>query len=216
MVTERTRKKIIDALMSLAAERRWPDIALPDIAERAGTDLAALRGAYDTRLAIVEDFARRIDQAVLKDGDGDMADEVARERLFDVLMRRFDELAPYKDALRSLFKSARRDPMLALALCRIAAVSQSWMLTAAGIGTGGIFGRIRGNGLVVAYARVFRVWLGDADPGLARTMSALDRELRRGETALDRLARLGRVLRSPRRSGPRATEAAVSDADAAA
>ncbi len=216
MVTERMRKKIIDALMALAADRRWSDITLSAIAERAGIDLATLRGAYDTRPAILEDFARRVDLAVLKDGDDDMADEVPRERLFDVLMRRFDELKPYKDALKTLFVSARRDPVLALSLGRIAAISQSWMLTAAGIGTGGLLGRMRINGLVVAYARVFGVWLDDDDPGLARTMSALDRTLRRGETTLDRLARFGCALRPPRRSRSRPATAVEPETDVAA
>ena len=44
------------------------------------------------------------------------ADEPARERLFDVLMRRLEILAPYKDAVRSIMCSARRNPGLALAL----------------------------------------------------------------------------------------------------
>ena len=38
---------------------------------------------------------------VLAGGDVDMAEEPARERLFDVLMRRLEALAPYKEAIRS-------------------------------------------------------------------------------------------------------------------
>ena len=64
-----------------------------------------------------------------------MAEEPPRERLFDVLMRRLEALAPYKDAVRSLMRSARRNPGLALALNGMALRSQRWMLTAAGIGT---------------------------------------------------------------------------------
>lgn len=214
MVSERTRKKIVDAFMALAEERRWPDITLSAIAERADVDLTQLRGAYDTRIAIVEDFARRIDLAVLKGDGDDMSDETARERLFDVLMRRFDALAPHKRALRSLSDSARRDPALALALSRISAVSQNWMLTAAGIDSGGVFGLIKVQGLVLAYMRVFRVWLGDEDPGLAKTMSALDRELRRGERVLTRLSGLRGPFRRSRRQAPRETGATAGPADA--
>ena len=39
-------------------------------------------------------------------------------------------------------------------------------------------------GLGLTYASVFRTWLEDDDPGLARTMAALDRRLRRGERTL--------------------------------
>ena len=48
--------------------------------------------------------------------DPDMAEEPPRERLFDVLMRRLEVLAPHKEAVRSLLRSARRNPRLALAL----------------------------------------------------------------------------------------------------
>ena len=56
-----------------------------------------------------------------------------RERLFDVLMRRLEILAPHREAVRSLLRSARRNPPLALALNGLAVRSQQWMLTAAGI-----------------------------------------------------------------------------------
>ena len=215
MATERTRKKIVEATMALAQEMRWQDITLAAIAERAKIDLAALRDAYDSKLAILEDFARRIDLAVLKTGDDDMADEIARERLFDVIMRRFDALAPYKPALRSLDTCARRDPVLALSLGRIASISQSWMLTAAGIDTAGLLGQVKSKGLVLTYTRVFRIWLGDDDPGLARTMSALDRELRRGETIVSRLG--GLTERFTRRKSASATSAdEAPDAEAEA
>ena len=74
---------------------------------------------------------------MLAGGDADMAEEPPRERLFDVLMRRLEALAPYKEAVRSLMRSARRNPGLALALNAMAVRSQHWMLEAAGIGAVG-------------------------------------------------------------------------------
>jgi hypothetical protein len=58
------------------------------------------------------------------------------------------------------------------------------MLTAAGIDTSGPRGAVRIAGLSSVYASVFRIWLEDEDPGLARTMAALDRRLRSGERTL--------------------------------
>jgi hypothetical protein len=53
---------------------------------------------------------KEIDHVVLAGGDSDMAEEPARERLFDVLMRRLEALAPFRDAVRSIMRSARRNP----------------------------------------------------------------------------------------------------------
>ncbi|MGH9810464.1 MAG: hypothetical protein ACRD9W_24995, partial [Terriglobia bacterium] len=69
--------------------------------------------------------------------------------------------------------------------------SQHWMLQAAGIGTEGPLGGLRVSGLAVIYASVFRIWLDDEDPGLARTMAALDRRLRRGESAVRTFEQVG-------------------------
>src|SRR5215467_10070857 len=54
--------------------------------------------------------------------------ETSLERLFDVLMRRIEMLAPHKQAMRSLLRSATRNPGLALALNTMAVRSQQWML----------------------------------------------------------------------------------------
>ncbi|HEX2256843.1 MAG TPA: TetR/AcrR family transcriptional regulator, partial [Afifellaceae bacterium] len=181
MATDKTRKQIIDALMALAAERDWEGIGLEAVAARASVSLVRLRQAYDGRLDILADLARRTDQTVLAGLDPDMAEEAPRERLFDVLFARFEALLPYRPGLRGLAGGARRDPFLALALNRIAVTSMAWMLTAAGIPATGAVGAARAQGLALVWARVMRVWLDDDDPGLARTMAALDRRLREAE-----------------------------------
>jgi hypothetical protein len=130
---------------------------------------------------------------VLAGGEADMAEEPPRERLFDVLMRRLEALAPYRAAVRSLMRSAYRNPGLALALNGFAVRSQQWMLTAADIDAAGPRGLIRAQGMALFYSRVLQVWLRDDDPGLARTLAALDRELARGQRwagFLDDLCRL--------------------------
>jgi AcrR family transcriptional regulator len=167
--------------MALLAEKPIEDISLIDIAARAEVSLAQLREAFSSPLAILAARVKRVDRTVLAGGEGDMADEPVRERLFDVLMRRLEVMADEKDAVRSLMRSARRNPGLALVLNRLTVESQQWMLSAAGIAAAGPSGMLRAQGLALLYARVLRTWVNDDDPGLARTMAALDRELARGQ-----------------------------------
>ena len=199
MVQPKTRNKIIDSLMELAAERRWEEVTLEALAERAGVTLSALRAAYGGRTEILSDFIRRIDERVLSAIDSDMADEAPREKLFDVLFSRFEALGPYRPAIRSLGAAARRDPLLALELNRMVTGSMGWMLTAAGIPATGAGGLARAQGLALVWARVMRVWLDDEDAGLARTMAELDRQLRQAERNFMRLKRLQQFLRGSRR-----------------
>ena len=197
------RDKAVDALMALLAEQSFEDIGLAEIAGRAGLKLSQLRTEFGSTLAIVGAHIKDIDRAVLAGGGGDMAEEPARERLFDVLMRRLEVLAPYKEAVRSLLRSARRNPGLALALNAMAVRSQQWMLEAAGIGASGAKGALRAQGAALMFARVLSVWFDDDEPGLDRTMAALGRGLASAERwagFLDDLCALPKcVLRGPRR-----------------
>jgi AcrR family transcriptional regulator len=175
------RERIIDAFMALLAEKPIERIGFAEIAKAAKVSLADLRGAFASTLAILAAHMRETDRAVLAGGDADMAEEPPRERLFDVLMRRLELLAPHKAAVRSLVRSAARNPGLALALNSLVVRSQQWMLTAADIGASGPRGMLRAQGLALLFASVLRTWIRDEDPGLARTMAALDRALARGQ-----------------------------------
>jgi AcrR family transcriptional regulator len=187
------RDKAVDALMALLAEHSFEDIGLAEVAGRAGLKLSQLRAEFGSTLAIVGAHIKDIDRAVLAGGTADMAEEPARERLFDVLMRRLEALAPYKEAVRSLLRSARYDPPLTLALNVMAVRSQQWMLTAAGIDASGPKGMVRAQGLALLFANVLRTWVDDDDDGLARTLAALDQDLARGQRfagLLDDLCRI--------------------------
>ena len=104
-----------------------------------------------------------------------------RERLFDVLMKRFEEMDPDKEAVRSILcgsvtnvESLARGP---LSLYR----SMRWMLEAANISSSGMRGQLRIKGLALIYLAVLRAWLADDSEDMARTMSSLDRQLSRAE-----------------------------------
>jgi len=197
------RDKAIDALMALLAEHSLDEIGLAEIAGRAGLKLSQLRAEFGSVLAIFAAHMTDIDRAVLAGGDADMAEEPARERLFDVLMRRLEALAPYKEAVRSVLRSARCKPGLALALNAMAVRSQHWMLEAAGINTSGPRGALRTQGAALMFARVLTVWVDDEEEGLDRTMAALDRGLASAERwagFVDDLCAIPKcVLRGPRR-----------------
>jgi AcrR family transcriptional regulator len=175
------RDKAVDALMALLAEHSFEQIGLAEVAGRAGLKLSQLRAEFGSTLAIVGAHIKDIDRTVLAGGTGDLTEEPARERLFDVLMRRLEALAPYKEAVRSLLRSARRNPGLALALNAMSVRAQKWMLEAAGIGASGPKGALRAQGSALMFASVLSVWFDDDEPGLDRTMAALGRGLASAE-----------------------------------
>src|ERR1700679_733331 len=104
------RARIVDALMALAAEQPFEDITISAICTEAGVSLADFRDAFPSKGAVLGGFSKRIDRIVLQRQTDDMADEDAKERLFDVLMQRFDAMKPYREGLREITQWLRRDP----------------------------------------------------------------------------------------------------------
>jgi AcrR family transcriptional regulator len=189
--------------MALAAERPWEDITISDIARHADVTLAEFRDHFISKGAILGAFARRIDKIVLEGTGDELAEESAKDRLFDVLMRRLDAMSPYKEAIEGIVEWSDRDPLAAAALNRQAVNSMRFMLEAAGIGSEGPVGMLKRQGLVFVWRRILARWFRDDDPGLARTMAALDRELARGGRIVARANDLYH-LTSPLRSLARA------------
>jgi AcrR family transcriptional regulator len=184
---------IIAALLELAGERSWEDITISDVATRANVSLATFRDFFPSKGAVLASFTRNIDKIVLDGTTEDLLGEPAKDRLFDVLMRRLDALAPYKLGIEGIWDWTRRDPLAATAINTLVVNSMRFMLEAAGIESEGPVGVLKLQGLALAWGRVLDTWLRDDDPGHAETMAALDRELSRGEQFVARAEDLNRL-----------------------
>lgn len=176
--------RVIDAALALAAGRGWRRLSLGDIANEAGLTLAGLRAVFPSKAAILGGFLRRTDERVLAGGGtaGLAEGSSARDRLFDVLMRRFDVMRPHRDAITAIARDSLFDPLAALCLGPSLMCSMAWMLEAAGLNSAGLKGGLSSKGLALVYLGALRAWLKDDSADLAKTMAALDRGLRRAET----------------------------------
>jgi ubiquinone biosynthesis protein COQ9 len=188
MLDQTTRRgKIIEATMRLAVTRGWSGLSLDEIASEAGVNLAEFRQEFQSKAQILVAFTRAVDDAVLaKIGRPEAGTEV-RDRLFDVLMTRFEVMAPDKPALRRIMEDLRYRPGESLVQAGAAGRSMYWMMAAAGLDAGGPRGAFGVPGVIGIYARAFDIWLEDDDPGMARTMAALDSRLRRAERMVRRV-----------------------------
>lgn len=188
------RDRILDAALALAARRPWEEVSLHDVSEEAGVSLAEMHGMFRDKLDLLVALSDRVDQQVLEQLDTEMTGEPPRERLFDVMMARFDVLRPHRAAVRSIAHALSRSPADLVRLRDAGMRSMVWTLEAAGIDSTGQLGMVRGQGLAVVFARTLRVWLEDDDPGMAKTMVALDRRLREGERAMGFAEGLSRMF----------------------
>lgn len=207
--------KIIDAAMKLAAERPWSEVTLREIADTAGLTMADMKKEVSSKAHIFGLFTSAVDKEVLaKAGELDPV-QSPRDNIFETIMNRFDVMQPYKSGIKSILKVPSPDPRLIQRLLS----SQGWMLEASGISSYGPMGGLKTVGLASVYLQVARIWLDDDDPGMAKTMAALDRRLRRGERSIqaidDGCRSLGRLTSLFKNRRRKADEASTSDADTA-
>lgn len=180
---------LMEALWRVVAAEGWRGATIEAVAAEAGVPAAGLRARFPSRVLLLARHATLVDRVVI-DGTIPEAGGSPRERVFDVLMRRFDALQVHRAGLLRLLEDLPRDPLTALAVAPLLPVSMARMLEAAGIAADGALGPVRVNGLAGVWIAAIQAWRKDDSADLAATMAALDK-------ALDRAESLARSLRLP-------------------
>jgi AcrR family transcriptional regulator len=173
--------RLVNAALRLIARHGWRRLSMAAIATEADLPILTVYRTFPSKPAILCAFSRRIDEIVLAAPLDAGPDERPRDRVFDLLMRRFDALRAHRDAFEVLGRELLADPAAALVLGVALLRSMAWMLEAADVGTDGLRGVAAVKLTAGAYAATLRVWLRDDTPDLAPTMAALDQRLRRIE-----------------------------------
>jgi AcrR family transcriptional regulator len=186
-MTEIDEDALVAALWRVIATHGWPGLTMGRLAAEAAVPMATLRDRFPSRLDPLILHGRRVDHAVLA---GTIAGQggAARDRLFDVLMRRLDAMQPHRAGILRFLRDMRRDPSLAVLLGPQLSLSMRWMLDAAEIEGNGGRRRAMALGLVGVWLATVRAWAEDESEDLGPTMAALDR-------ALDRAEQVARTLR---------------------
>lgn len=199
---------LIGAAFTLAAERGWQRVSIPEAARAAGLPLARARARFPGRPALLLRFGRLADQAAL----AELATVGSvRDRLFDLLMRRIDVLQAHRGGVIALLRALPFEPPTAALLACASRRSMRWLLQAVGVDTSGLRGELTLRGLIAVWLWTLRAWERDESADLSATMAALDAALRRAEQAASWL----RGARPSAGSEPAAEPASAAPAEAA-
>ncbi len=195
-------QSLIAAVFSQAALRGWSDVNIAEAAREADLPLDRVRARFPGRGAVLLRFGVMADQAALATGS---SEPNPRERLFDMVMSRFDALQQHRAGILQLLRAMRTDPATSMLLYGATLRSMKWLLDGASIPSSGIVGGLRVHGLLALWLYALRAWESDESADLSATMAAVDR-------GLDRAIQAENMLPG-RERGP-AEEAAAVFADA--
>ncbi|MCP5364585.1 MAG: TetR/AcrR family transcriptional regulator [Hyphomicrobiales bacterium] len=178
--TASDRDRLLEAALGVAAEGGWLFISMSDVARRASVDITTCYRIFPDKASLLAGLLMRNDCSILADGPAD-TEQSARDRMFEILMRRFDALQADRDGNKAIIRHLPADPISLVCLAPQFRRSMAWMLETAGLPAHGIAGELQIQGLALIFLTTLRVWMTDDSTDLSRTMTALDRALKEAE-----------------------------------
>ena len=175
---------LVAAAFAEAGQTGWSGLSIVEVARRAGLPLARARARFPGPGAVLRTFGVLADQAALAEA---AAEGTPRDRIFDLLMRRFDVLQQHRAGMLALLHDLPLNPLLAVGLGAATLRSMAWMLETSGLSAAGLRGLVRSQALVGVWLYALRAWKDDDSADLAGTMAAMDRGLDQAERLFDML-----------------------------
>jgi AcrR family transcriptional regulator len=169
------------ALLKLVETQGWIDLSFAEIAEKAGVPIAEAHRIYPSKTAVLVGLTRAIDERILNSLVADPLEGTPKDRLFDIVMRRFDVLKTDREAYRRLMRQLPATPSaFAAVVCQLRR-SLSLTLETAGISASGLKGALRLKGLLAIYLAGLRAFASDESDDLSKTMAEIDKRLGQAE-----------------------------------
>lgn len=185
-------RRILSAAMDETAAVGWRHLSLEAVAKRARMKLGEVLAHTPTKAHLLARFADHIDTVALSSVDAVDHAQSVKDRLFDLLMRRFDELQKHRNGVVALMKGVTRDPGEAAMLLARLSRSMTATLSAAGLSPHGLMGCAQMMGLKAVYLSALRAWQTDESTDMAKIMAALDKALGLAERAANFVSMRGR------------------------
>ena len=127
-----TKEDLLKIVLDQSAAMGWQFVTMRDIAQEAGISLSEVHAHFHDRMGILCALGDMVDQKMLAQASMNINPETAaRDRLFEVMMDRFDILNEHRAGFLSILKSFKGEPNVALASLPKLGQSMAWVLEVA-------------------------------------------------------------------------------------
>ncbi len=168
--TEQQARAALDAI----ARYGWLGLELDHLRRGKNVSLISAIKAKKELLPLITNYIDRR----MQDNTSAAPDDSAADRLFEIMMARFDIFQEHRAAMTRLFREVPRDPSALATLMPCLHRSAGMIVAYGGSGKCPQLGRVVAGGVMAATART---WLDDASPDMSKTMAALSRHLARAQ-----------------------------------
>ncbi len=178
------QENVVEVALRLSAEKGWSSLSIADIAYEMDMSRSEMNLYFYDKDDILYALGKFIDSRVMA-AEIDI-DAPVKDRLFEILMERFDVINEYRDGIKSIISSFKCSPKSLIFSFPHIGKSMAMMLEACGENVDGIRGAIKIAGLSGIYLNCVRVWIDDETPDMSKTMACLDKSLGRAEMMVNK------------------------------
>lgn len=173
---------LLDQALQLIEAMGWAGFTLVDLSQSAQVSLPEIYSTFPTKESVIEALSTRVDREVLGQISPSDFSQSPKDRLFEILMLRFETLSAHKRVIQSMWDGSIIDPLSILPTLPKGLHSVKWMLDVSGHDTTGVCGAIKIKVFAFLYLSVISDWLNDDSEDLVKTMASLDKMISRIET----------------------------------
>lgn len=172
------KNRLIQSALSLAGNMSWTDISINDIARDAEVDMNDLAALFHDKGDILTAYARQVDFQIEDNLEGAFGEgDTQRDKLFDIIMERFDILNENRSGVVSIVNALTLDPLSGLNALPNLCQSTMFMAKVSGMNVDGWKGALGVTALCGLYLNALRAWVKDDTSDMAATMASVDKGL---------------------------------------
>jgi len=179
--------KLARAALALAAKKPWQNVTLDQIVSSAKLPPKEIKKKYKNAEELLPVIVKLIDTETAARVRIRDRKAPTHDRLFEVMMARFDSLQSHRKGIVSIMKAAKTNPSIIAIIFRSLMTSMQHMLRLAHMERKGTRGNLQQIGLFSIYHMALWRWKNDPTPDLARTMPIIDRTIRLGSKIMHHL-----------------------------
>lgn len=181
--------RVVDETVALAEEAGWEGVRLRLVARRCGVDLPEVLAHYRDIDAVANAWFERAWAAMVAPERAGFENLPARERLYLVITRWFDALAPHREVSVEMIRTKIyfSHPHHWVPLIFNLSRTIHWVRDAAGLDATGRRRELEEVGLTLLFLATLAVWASDDSEGQERTREFLRRRLAGADAVMARL-----------------------------
>ena len=159
----------------------WEQFSIDKFTKENNYQISDVKNFIANKNDLLVEFSKMIDEKVELNIDiEEFENSNIKDNIFELIMMRFDAMAPFKGGLKKIINEIR-NPIILKEISQNILASMDFYLEFSNAYDDTIFDVIKKKSLFLIYSYCFKAWLNDDSKELSKTMSELDRLLNYAE-----------------------------------